>query len=67
MPQIYCNIPAGVPNEKKRAMLAEIIEVTHRATGSDPSIVNVIVYEIEPGNYVVNGVLPPEQSSRSAE
>ncbi len=55
MPQLYCNIPAGVPAEKKKAMLEEIVQATHEAVGSDPTIINVIVYEIEPQNLVVNG------------
>lgn len=55
MPQLYCNIPAGVPENKKKEMLREIVRVTHEATGSDPSIINIIVYEIPPANLVVNG------------
>ncbi len=55
MPQLYCNIPAGVPAEKKKVMLEEIVQATHEAVGSDPTIINVIVYEIEPQNLVVNG------------
>jgi len=33
----------------------EIIKVTHEAVGSDPEIINVVVYEIEPSNMAVNG------------
>ena len=55
MPQLYCNIPAGIPAEEKKVMLREIVDVVHQSVGSDPSIINVIVYEIEPANYVVNG------------
>jgi len=55
MPQLYCNIPKGVPQEKKKQMVREIIKVTHEAVGSDPTIINVVVYEIEPSNMAVNG------------
>jgi phenylpyruvate tautomerase PptA (4-oxalocrotonate tautomerase family) len=55
MPQLYCNIPAGVPEAKKKEMIREIIKVTHEAVGSDPKIINVIVYEIDPSNMAVNG------------
>jgi 4-oxalocrotonate tautomerase/trans-3-chloroacrylic acid dehalogenase beta subunit len=55
MPQLYCNIPAGVPEAKKKQMIREIIKVTHEAVGSDPKIINVVVYDIEPSNMAVNG------------
>jgi len=55
MPQLYCNIPKGIPADKKKQMIREIIQVTHEAAGSDPKIINVIVYEIEPSNMAVNG------------
>jgi 4-oxalocrotonate tautomerase len=37
------------------ALIREIIKVTHEAVGSDPKIINVVVYEIEPSNMAVNG------------
>ena len=66
MPQIYCNIPAGVPADKKREMIREIVQVVHETCDSDPEIINVIVYEVERSNMAVNGrVDEPELAKAS--
>ena len=41
--------------EKKRTMLREIIEATHKHAGSDPSLINVVLEEIDPEDYAING------------
>lgn len=56
MPQLLCKVPKGLlDRERKRTMLREIVDATHRAVGSDPSIINVVVMEVEPEDYVING------------
>lgn len=56
MPQLLCTIPKGLlTREKKRVMLREIVEATHKSVGSDPSIINVVVMEVEPEDYAING------------
>jgi phenylpyruvate tautomerase PptA (4-oxalocrotonate tautomerase family) len=56
MPQLLCKVPKGLLTpDKKKAMLREIIKVTHEAVGSDPSIINVIVMEVEMADYAING------------
>ena len=56
MPQLLCKVPKGLlTREKKRTMLREIIEATHKQAGSDPSIINVVIEEIDPEDYAING------------
>jgi len=56
MPQLLCRVPKGLlTKEAKRVMLSEIIEATHKSVGSDPSIINVVVMEVEPEDYAING------------
>lgn len=56
MPQLLCKVPKGLLTPaKKKEMLREIIKVTHESVGSDPSIINVVVMEVEAADYVING------------
>jgi 4-oxalocrotonate tautomerase/trans-3-chloroacrylic acid dehalogenase beta subunit len=56
MPQLLCKIPKGLLTlGKKKAMLLEIIKVTHESVGSDPSIINVVILEVEAADYAING------------
>lgn len=56
MPQLLCKIPKGLlAPENKRTMLREIVQVTHESVGSDPSIINVVVMEVDATDYVING------------
>jgi len=56
MPQLLCKIPKGLlTRESKKQMLREIVQVTHESCGSDPSIINVVVLEVDKEDYVVNG------------
>jgi phenylpyruvate tautomerase PptA (4-oxalocrotonate tautomerase family) len=56
MPQLLCKIPKGLLTPaKKKAMLQEIIKVTHESVGSDPSIINVVVIEVDTADYAING------------
>ena len=56
MPQLLCKVPKGLlTREKKRVMLREIVKATHKAVGSDPSIINVMVMEVEPEDCAING------------
>jgi phenylpyruvate tautomerase PptA (4-oxalocrotonate tautomerase family) len=56
MPQLLCRIPKGLltPDSKKK-MLQEIVKVTHESVGSDPTIINIVVEEVERSDYVING------------
>ena len=59
MPQLLCKVPKGLlTREKKRTRLREIIEATHKHAGSDPSIINVVIEEIDPEDYAINGEVP---------
>ena len=56
MPQLLCKIPKGLLTpDKKKTMLREIVKVTHESVGSDPSIINVVIIEVEPADYAING------------
>ena len=56
MPQLLCKIPKGLLTpDKKKTMLREIIKVTHESVGSDPSIINVVIIEVETADYAING------------
>jgi 4-oxalocrotonate tautomerase family enzyme len=56
MPQLLCKIPKGLLTpDKKKTMLREIIKVTHESAGSDPSIINVVIIEVETADYAING------------
>ena len=56
MPQLLCKIPKGLLTpDKKKTMLREIIKVTHESVGSDPSIINVVILEVEAADYAING------------
>jgi phenylpyruvate tautomerase PptA (4-oxalocrotonate tautomerase family) len=56
MPQLLCKIPKELLTPaKKKAMLQEIIKVTHESVGSDPSIINVVVIEVDTADYAING------------
>lgn len=56
MPQLLCKIPKGLLTpDKKKTMLREIIKVTHESVGSDPSIINVVILEVEAADFAING------------
>jgi 4-oxalocrotonate tautomerase len=55
MPFIQINVPTSLTPETKEKLVREVINRTHRAVGSDPAIINVVVHELSPANVAVGG------------
>lgn len=55
MPFIHVNVPAVLTPEVKAKLVREIVDSTHRAVGSDPAIINVVIHELSPANVSVGG------------
>ena len=50
MPLIQCHIAKGLSPEKKRKLVDDLVEATHRTLGADRKVVAVIVHEHDKGN-----------------
>jgi 4-oxalocrotonate tautomerase family enzyme len=55
MPYIECRIAVGLSAERKRALIREIVRVTHEAINSDPKIINVLIDEQPVQNMCISG------------
>jgi 4-oxalocrotonate tautomerase len=60
MPFVECHITAGLSEPRKRQLIREIVEVTHKAIGSDPKIINVVLHEHPAVNLSVSGRIEAE-------
>jgi 4-oxalocrotonate tautomerase family enzyme len=54
MPFIECHIKSGLSQERREALMRDIIQVTHDSIGSDPKIINVIIHEHQASNISVS-------------
>ena len=45
MPYIECHIAAGLTKARKTQLIRDIVKVTHESIGSDPKIINVLLFE----------------------
>ena len=55
MPFIQINVPHPLAPEVKEQLVADVIERTHNAVGSDPAIINVVIHELPPSGVSVGG------------
>ena len=55
MPYIECHIAAGLTNARKTQLIRDIVKVTHESIGSDPKIINVLLFEHPADNMSISG------------
>ena len=55
MPFIHIDVPVSLTPDVKAKLIGEVVDRTHRAVGSDPAIINVVVHELPPANISVGG------------
>jgi 4-oxalocrotonate tautomerase family enzyme len=65
MPYIECHIAAGLTKARKTQLIRDIVKVTHESIGSDPKIINVLLFEHPADNMSISGRIhgedPPKQ------
>ena len=57
MPYIECHIATGLTEARKTQLIRDIVEVTHESIGSDPKIINVLLFEHPADNMSISGRL----------
>jgi 4-oxalocrotonate tautomerase len=55
MPFIQINVPTRLSAVVKSKLIQDVIDRTHEAVGSDPTIINVVIHELSPANVSVGG------------
>ena len=55
MPYIECHIATGLTKARKTQLIRDIVKVTHESIGSDPKIVNVLLFEHPADNMSISG------------
>ena len=55
MPYIECHIATGLTKARKTQLIRDIVEVTHESIGSDPKIINVLLFEHPADNMSISG------------
>jgi phenylpyruvate tautomerase PptA (4-oxalocrotonate tautomerase family) len=50
MPYIECHVAIGLTQARKTQLIRDIVKVTHESIGSDPKIINVLLFEHPPDN-----------------
>ena len=66
MPYIECHIAAGLTKERKTQLIRDIVQVTHEFIGSDPKIINVLLFEHSADNMSISGRIHGEEPSKQA-
>ena len=66
MPYIECHIAAGLTKERKTQLIRDIVQVTHDSIGSDPKIINVLLFEHPTANMSISGRIHGEEPSKQA-
>jgi phenylpyruvate tautomerase PptA (4-oxalocrotonate tautomerase family) len=59
MPYIECHIAAGLTKDRKTQLI--IVKVTYESIGSDPKIINVLLFEHAPDNMSISGRIHGEK------
>jgi 4-oxalocrotonate tautomerase/trans-3-chloroacrylic acid dehalogenase beta subunit len=62
MPYIECHIASGLTQSRKKQLIRDIVKVTHETIGSDPKIINVLLFEHSPENMSISGRIHGEAS-----
>src|SRR5258707_7151053 len=55
MPYIECHIATGLTKARKTQLIRDIVKVTHESIGSDPKIINVLLFEHPADNMSISG------------
>ena len=63
MPYIECHIAAGLTKARKTKLIRDIVQVTHESIGSDPKIINVLLFEHPADNMSISGRIHGEETS----
>ena len=64
MPYIECHIATGLTKARKTQLIRDIVGVTHESIGSDPKIINVLLFEHPAGNMSISGRIHGEEAPR---
>jgi 4-oxalocrotonate tautomerase family enzyme len=64
MPYIECHIASGLTEERKTQLIRDIIQVTHESIGSDPKIINILLFEHPEANMSISGRIHSEESKQ---
>jgi 4-oxalocrotonate tautomerase family enzyme len=61
VPYIQCHIAIGLTQARKTQVIHDIVKVTHESIGSDPKIINVLLFEHPPDNMSISGRIHGEE------
>jgi 4-oxalocrotonate tautomerase family enzyme len=64
MPYIECHIAAGLTKVRKTQLIRDIVKVTHESIGSDPKIINVLLFEHPVDNMSISGRIHGEEAPK---
>jgi len=65
VPYIECHIATGLTKARKTQLIRDIVKVTHESVGSDPKIINVLLFEHPADNMSISGRIHRRLRSRS--
>jgi 4-oxalocrotonate tautomerase/trans-3-chloroacrylic acid dehalogenase beta subunit len=63
MPYIECHIATGLTKARKTQLIRDIVKVTHESIGSDPKIINVLLFEHPADNMSISGRIHGEETA----
>ena len=55
MPYIECHIATGLSMARRTQLVRDIVNVTHESIGSDPKIINVLLFEHPADHMSISG------------
>jgi 4-oxalocrotonate tautomerase family enzyme len=64
VPYIECHIATGLTKARKTQLIRDIVKVTHESIGSDPKIINVLLFEHPAGNMSISGRIQGEEAAK---
>jgi 4-oxalocrotonate tautomerase/trans-3-chloroacrylic acid dehalogenase beta subunit len=64
MPYIECHIATGLTTARKTQLIRDIVKVTNESIGSDPKIINVLLFEHSADNMSISGRIHGEEPSK---
>jgi len=62
MPYIECHIATGLTKAGKTQLISDIVKVSHESIGSDPKIINVLLFEHPADNMSISGRIHGEEA-----
>jgi 4-oxalocrotonate tautomerase family enzyme len=64
VPYIECHIATGLTKARKTQLIRDIVKVTHESVGSDPKIINVLLFEHPADNMSISGRIHGEEAPK---